>query len=54
MIVWLNGAYGVGKSTTAEALHKRIADSFIFDPEMIGNCVSVNVNEKVSRALMKF
>ena len=39
MIVWINGAYGVGKSTTAEALHKRIDDSFIFDPEMIGNCV---------------
>lgn len=39
MIIWINGAYGVGKSTTAEALHKRIADSFIFDPEMIGNCV---------------
>ena len=39
IIVWINGAYGVGKSTTAEALHKRIADSFIFDPEMIGNCV---------------
>ena len=39
MIVWINGAYGVGKSTTAEALHKRIAASFIFDPEMVGNCV---------------
>ncbi len=39
MIIWINGAYGVGKSTTAEALHKRIANSFIFDPEMVGNCV---------------
>jgi hypothetical protein len=39
MILWINGAYGVGKSTTANALQKHIPNSFIFDPEMIGNCV---------------
>lgn len=39
MIIWINGAYGAGKSTTAEALHQRMPNSFIFDPEKIGNCV---------------
>lgn len=39
MIVWINGAYGAGKSTTAELLGARLADSYIFDPEEIGNCV---------------
>lgn len=39
MIIWINSAYGVGKTTTAEALQKRLANSYIFDPEMIGNCV---------------
>lgn len=39
MIIWINGAYGVGKSTTAEALQKVLPNSFIFNPEMVGNCV---------------
>lgn len=39
MIVWINGAYGAGKSTTAELLSARLEESYIFDPEEIGNCV---------------
>lgn len=36
MIVWLNGAFGVGKTQTAFELHSRIPGSFVFDPEQIG------------------
>ena len=36
MIIWLNGAFGVGKTQTAFELHSRLPDSFVFDPEQIG------------------
>jgi hypothetical protein len=36
MIIWLNGAFGVGKTQTAFELHNRIPGSFVFDPEQIG------------------
>lgn len=36
MIIWLNGAFGVGKTQTAFELHSRIRGSFVFDPERIG------------------
>lgn len=36
MIVWLNGAFGAGKTTVAWDLHRRLADAFIYDPENIG------------------
>lgn len=36
MIIWLNGAFGAGKSTLAEELHDRIPDAVIYDPEDVG------------------
>ncbi|GAB6988780.1 AAA family ATPase [Paenibacillus pini] len=36
MIVMVNGAFGSGKTTTANMLHSRIENSMIFDPEAIG------------------
>jgi AAA domain len=36
MIIWLNGAFGVGKTQTAFELHSRVTDSFVFDPEQLG------------------
>lgn len=36
MIIWLNGAFGAGKTQTAFELHSRIPNSFVFDPEQIG------------------
>ena len=36
MIIWINGAYGAGKTTTAELLREKLPDSFLFDPEDIG------------------
>ncbi|MGH3759846.1 AAA family ATPase [Actinophytocola sp.] len=36
MILWLDGAFGAGKTTLAEELHRRVPDALPFDPEYIG------------------
>jgi len=36
MIVWLNGSFGVGKTTTAAALSARWPEAIVFDPEILG------------------
>lgn len=36
MIVWLNGTHGVGKTTTSALVQELIADSRVFDAEMVG------------------
>ncbi|HEY7596763.1 MAG TPA: AAA family ATPase [Actinophytocola sp.] len=36
MIVWLNGAFGAGKTTLAEELHRRLPDALALDPEHVG------------------
>jgi predicted kinase len=35
-IIWLNGAYGAGKTTCAFELRRRLPRSFVYDPENIG------------------
>ena len=42
MIIWINGPYGVGKSSLAEKLHEYNPHSFIFDAEAVGNAVRDN------------
>ena len=36
MVIWLNGAFGAGKTQTAYELHRRLPDSFVYDPENAG------------------
>lgn len=36
MIIWLNGAFGAGKTTTARELTHQLAKSRIFDSEQVG------------------
>lgn len=36
MIVFVNGSFGVGKTTIAEMLVERIPNSLLFDPEEVG------------------
>ncbi len=43
MILWINGPYGVGKSTLAEELRRLKPDSLIFDAEAVGNAVRENM-----------
>ncbi|MFE7815032.1 NUDIX domain-containing protein [Streptomyces sp. NPDC057433] len=40
MIVWINGAFGAGKTTTARELIELIPNSALFDPEVIGGALS--------------
>ena len=36
MMIWINGAFGAGKTTLAEELHRRLPDALPFDPEYVG------------------
>ena len=36
MIIWLNGTFGVGKTSTAQRLAAMVPDSRVFDPETVG------------------
>ena len=46
MVIWISGAYGVGKSTLAEALKNRMESAVIFDAEAVGNAVRDNYPDK--------
>ncbi len=36
MIVWINGAFGAGKTTVAHELSRRLPGSVLYDPEEVG------------------
>lgn len=36
MLIWVNGAFGAGKTTLAQVLHERLPDGLAFDPEYVG------------------
>ncbi|MFJ6567560.1 NUDIX domain-containing protein [Streptomyces sp. NPDC091292] len=40
VIVWVNGTFGAGKTTTARELLDLIPDSTLFDPEVIGGAMA--------------
>ncbi len=46
MIIWLNGGFGVGKTTMAERLKRDRKDAVIYDPELIGSLLSRVLPEK--------
>ena len=37
MILIINGAFGVGKTTVAALLHRALPGSMIYDPERVGS-----------------
>ena len=43
MILWLNGAFGVGKTTTARAIRERAPTWRSFDPEQVGMLLAANL-----------
>ena len=46
MIVWLNGAFGMGKTSTANAIAERSASRLrIFDPEWVGFMLRANLED---------
>ncbi|CAN5677705.1 tunicamycin resistance ATP-binding TmrB [soil metagenome] len=36
VLIWINGAFGAGKTHTAHELHRRLPGSRVADPELIG------------------
>ncbi|MER8045876.1 NUDIX domain-containing protein [Streptomyces sp. NPDC094032] len=46
MIVWINGAFGAGKSSTARELVDLIPNSTLYDPELIGGGLSLLLPQK--------
>ena len=36
VIIWINGAFGAGKTTLAAELHRRLPDAVVYDPEDVG------------------
>lgn len=47
MILWINGPYGVGKSSLAEKLRDMNPYSFIFDAEQVGTSVRDNMPKEL-------
>lgn len=39
MLVWINGAFGAGKTQSAFELHRRAPDTHVADPELIGHAM---------------
>ena len=42
MILWISGAYGVGKSALAKAMAEKMEHALLFDAEEVGNAVREN------------
>lgn len=47
MIIWINGTFGSGKTTTAYELQRRIEDVFVYDPERFGYVLKVNTPKEI-------
>jgi hypothetical protein len=46
VIIWLNGTFGAGKTTTATELLPLVADSRLFDPETVGSMLTPNLADQ--------
>ncbi|WP_211745762.1 AAA family ATPase [Paenibacillus sp. Marseille-Q4541] len=47
MMIMINGAFGAGKTTTAEALNQMLPNSMLFDPEEIGYMLRQVISDEV-------
>jgi shikimate kinase len=43
VIIWLNGTFGAGKTSTAAELTARLAEARLFDPESVGYMLKANL-----------
>ncbi|MBH5316850.1 AAA family ATPase [Paenibacillus sp. GSMTC-2017] len=50
MIIWINGAFGSGKTQAAHELQRRLAGSFIYDPEKIGYFIRKNIPDEIRKS----
>ena len=49
MIIWINGAFGSGKTSTAYELNRRLPSSFVYDPENVGFFIRKNAPAEFSK-----
>ncbi|WP_397538961.1 AAA family ATPase [Rummeliibacillus pycnus] len=49
MIIWINGAFGSGKTQTSYELNRRIPNSFVYDPENMGFFINKNIPKEISK-----
>lgn len=49
MIIWINGAFGSGKTSCAYELKRRIPNSYVYDPENIGFFINKNVPSEMRK-----
>lgn len=49
MIVWINGAFGAGKTQAAFELNRRVPNSFVYDPENLGFFISRNIPSTIKK-----
>jgi cytidylate kinase len=49
MIIWINGAFGSGKTQTAFELHRRLPNSFVYDPENPGYFIRKNIPKELGK-----
>jgi hypothetical protein len=47
MMVWLNGASGVGKTTVSRELARALSGARIFDPELVGQMLRAILEEPI-------
>ncbi|MCM0650274.1 AAA family ATPase [Clostridium swellfunianum] len=47
MIIWINGAFGSGKTQTAFELQRRTENSYVYDPENLGFFISKNMPSSI-------
>lgn len=40
MIIWINGAFGSGKTTISQSLKQMFEEAFIYDPELLGSLLN--------------
>lgn len=49
MIIWINGAFGSGKTQVSYELHKRIPNSYVYDSETVGFFIRKNVPKEIQK-----
>ncbi|GHT99002.1 tunicamycin resistance protein [Spirochaetia bacterium] len=49
MIIWINGAFGSGKTQTAFELNRRLENSYVYDPENVGYFLRRNMPREIIR-----
>jgi deoxyadenosine/deoxycytidine kinase len=49
MIIWINGAFGAGKTQTAISLRHRLPNAFIYDPEEAGFYIRKHIPDSMQK-----